>query len=87
MVIKGTLQNWAMPKLRDRLSETPGAIGRCVVHGINGQTTRIVAVCPRTHTVTTESGSVYALGTPNLGFAVAHPGILQQLGLCELSEQ
>lgn len=78
--IKATCQNWGLVQIHGRKADAPGAIGQVVRWGTRGQTTAIVSIDPINHTVTTATGSVYALGIPNLMFLVKNPKIMRELG-------
>ena len=80
MRVKGTLDNWALAQFKDRTSDAPGAVGRGVVYGTNGQTTAIVSIDKENQLVKTETGSVYKLGSPKLMFVIKHPEIMRELG-------
>lgn len=80
MQVKATLQNWGLAQFQGRTADSPGAIGRGVVYGNGGQTTAIVEIDKENHLVTTETGSVYRLGVPNLAFAIKHADLMRELG-------
>ncbi|MBN3760971.1 hypothetical protein [Burkholderia sp. Ac-20365] len=78
--MKARLDVWSLPRIKDSIADRSKVVGRCVTWGAGGQTTVIVACDPATHRVLTQSGSVYELGMPNIGFAVANPGLMAQVG-------
>jgi hypothetical protein len=78
--IKSVLENWALAQIRGRSQNAPGAIGRGILFGSGGQTTAIASVDATRNIVTTVTGSVYKLGTPNLGFAITHQDVMRELG-------
>jgi hypothetical protein len=76
-----TVENWGLARVRGVTYATSHAVaGMCVVHGRGGQSTPIVGFDPATRTVRTKSGSVYALGVPNLMFAITNPETMRELG-------
>lgn len=79
--VKHVAQMWTFHQLKGRLKNAPGVIGRAMCFGNGGQTTANVDVDPKTRRVLTASGSVYELGVPNLGFAVANPALVQEAGV------
>lgn len=78
--VKSTVQLWGLAQFKGRTSDAPGAVGQALVWQGNGCSTAIVGVDSNSHRILTKSGSVYQLGTPNLGYVVAHPHILKELG-------
>jgi len=79
--VKAVVNLWALHQVKGRSHDAPGVVGRVVAYQGGGQTTRVQAVDPKTHRILTETGSVYQLGTPILGFAVRHSELLRELGL------
>lgn len=79
-MIKAVMENWSLHQVKGRVNDAPGVVGRVACFGNGGQTTEIVAFDAINKTVTTRSGSVYGLGVPNLGFAIANRSVMSELG-------
>lgn len=72
---------WGFRRVRGvDYSDPTSVIGQVLVYGGGGQSTPIVSVDALNKTVTTKSGSVYALGVPNLAYAAANPQAMEKLG-------
>ena len=78
--VKANVNGWGLARLKGQEQDRNVVVGHCVVHGVGGQTTQVVGFDPQTHRVLTRSGSVYQLGVPNLGFAVANRHLMAHLG-------
>ena len=73
--------NWALRRIHGQCyTDLASPIGYALCHGVNGQSMPIVSVDPANQRVTTQSGSVYQLGTPNLGFAAVNLTLMRALG-------
>lgn len=78
--VKAILQQWSLAQVKGRTADAVGPVGQVVLFNSSGQTTSIKGFDPVTQRIITNSGSVYKLGVPNMGFAVKKRDLMETLG-------